>query len=421
MTTAPRLPALVAFAVLGLALVALLALTTPWHPLGANAPHVRVDPARDFTPEQFAREVAFHKAIRPPGYAALFLGLLVAGLLGLTPLGARVVQAVGRGPWPVRAAIGTLVLTLVPALVTLPLGARAEVVLRRYGLSTQTWGSWAVDALKGALVGGIIHVVATVGLLALARKAPTTWWAWGAVAAAGLVAFLSFVYPVVVEPVFNEFQPLADGPLRTELLALAERDGIEVDDVLVADASRRTTALNAYVSGYGSTRRIVVYDTLVEKATPREVELVVAHELGHVKHHDVRNGTLAGALGAAAAVTGLFALLNTSGVLSRVGATSAGDPRALGFVVFAVAAAGFLTSPAQNLVSRRIEARADVHSLDLTEDPGTFIASEQRLAVTNLADLDPNPVAYAWFASHPTSPERIALARAWIDQRAVPA
>lgn len=418
MTAHPRGAALVAFLVLGAALVALLALTTPWHPLGANAPHVATDPGRDFTAEQVAREVAFHNALRPSVYAAMAVALVAAGVLGLTGLGARIATAVGKGPWPVRTALAALALSLVPTLLTLPLRARSEVVLRRYGLSTQTWGTWTVDQLKGALVGGVLLVVAVVGIAGLARRAPATWWAWGALAAAVLVAVVSYVYPVVVEPVFNRFTPLAAGPQREALLALAEKDGVPVKDVLVADASRRTTALNAYVSGYGSTRRIVVYDTLFAKATPREVELVVAHELGHVKENDVLDGTLAGAVGAAAAVAGLFLLLNTPAALTRAHATSAADPRALGLVLFAIAAATFVTGPAQSLVSRRVEARADVHSLDLTGDVDTFVESEKKLAVTNLSDLDPPALAYVWFYTHPTGPERIALARAWAEQRA---
>ena len=414
--TAPRWPALVAFLVLGALFVALLALTTPWHPLGANAPHVAVDPHRDFTDAEIAKEVAFHKAIRPPALASYVLGLAIAALLGLTPLGARVVTAVGRGPWPVRTAIGGLALTLVPTLLTLPLDARAEVVLRRYGLSTQTWPAWLADQAKGAAVGGVLLVVALVGLVGLARIAPRTWWAWGALAAAALVAVVSFVYPLVVEPVFNHFTPLEQGQLRDDLLALATKDGIPVKDVLVADASRRTTALNAYVSGYGATRRIVVYDTLLQRTTPKEVELVVAHELGHVKHHDVRNGTVAGMIGAAAAVCGLFVLLNTPGALRLARASSPYDPKALGLVLFAIAAATALTSPATLLVSRRIEARADVHSLDLTGDVDTFVSSERTLALTNLSDLDPGPLVYGLFFSHPTSPERIALARAWAQR-----
>ena len=130
---------------------------------------------------------------------------------------------------------------------------------------------------------------------------------------------------MVIEPAFNSFTPMPAGQLRSDLLALADEDGVEVSDVLVADASKRTTALNAYVSGFGSTRRIVVYDTLVKEASPREVELVVAHELGHAKRNDVLHGTVIGAFAAAAGVIAVFLLLSWGGLLSRAGASGAGQ------------------------------------------------------------------------------------------------
>jgi STE24 endopeptidase len=171
------------------------------------------------------------------------------------------------------------------------------------------------------------------------------------------------------------------------------------------------------VSGFGSSRRIVVYDTLLEKASDREVELVVAHELGHAKRQDVLVGTFLGGLLAAAGVGGLFLLLRSSAVLARVGATDAGDPRALPLVLLLATAAPLVLAPLTNLVSRHVEARADVHSLELTGDVATFVSTEQRLATTNLSDLDPNPFVYAFFFTHPSTPERIALARAWEQQR----
>ncbi len=134
-----------------------------------------------------------------------------------------------------------------------------------------------------------------------------------------LVAAASFGYPVLVEPLFNSFHPMAAGPLRTDLLAMARRDGVPVDDVLVADASKRTTELNAYVSGFGSTRRIVVYDTLLSSEPRAEIELVVAHELGHAKRGDVLHGTLVGALGAAAGVCVLYLVLTSPRLLRRAG------------------------------------------------------------------------------------------------------
>ncbi|MCU1672443.1 MAG: yhfN [Frankiales bacterium] len=406
-----RTPVVGTLLVLLAGLAVLLALTVPWTVLPGAAPHV--DVARDFSSAEVAREVAYHDAVRPPAYASLVLGLLVAGLLALTPLGARLVALVSpvRG-WAWQVLLGTLALTALGRLITLPLDAQAERVQRRYGLSTQTWGSWLLDVGRGVLVASALTVFVLLAAFALVRLAPRTWWAWAAGVTAGLVLAGSFAYPLVVEPVFNTFTPLAAGQLRDDLLALAERDGVPVDDVLVADASRRTTALNAYVSGFGSTRRIVVYDTLVRTATPQEVELVVAHELGHAKRQDVLYGTVLGALGAAAGVC-VLALLMSTGLLRRAGASGPGDPRVIPLLLFLAAAGTLLVQPVTNLVSRRIEARADVHSLDLTRDPATFIASEQRLARTNLGDLEPNRFAYLLFATHPSTTERIAVAREW--------
>ena len=409
-----RTPVLITLAVLLLALGVALALAVPWTTLaGAD---LAGDPLRDFTSGQLAREVAFHDAVRPWSYASLVLGLAVAIGLGLTRLGARIVTAAARplgGGWVWQVLLGTLAISLVGRLATLPLSTRSELVLRRYGLSTQTWGSWLVDVAKGVLVGSALTALALLLLVAIARRARRTWWAWGAAATAGLVIAGSFAYPLVVEPVFNRFTPLPAGELRTDLLALAERDGVAVDEVLVADASRRTTALNAYVSGFGSSRRIVVYDTLVATATPAEVELITAHELGHAADRDVLVGTLLGALGAAAAVCALALVLSWAPLLRRAGAGGMADPRVLPLVLALIAVTSLLVAPVSNLVSRRIEARADVHALDLTRDPATFIDTQQRLALSNLSDLDPNPVAYAFFATHPGVTERLALAREW--------
>lgn len=405
---------LTALVLLLVALAVALAVAVPWTPLpGAD---LRPDAARDFTAAQIAREVAFHDALRPTSYASLVLGLVVVSVLGLTRLGARLVRAVARplgGGWVWQVVLGTFAVTVVVRLATLPLRMRSEAVLRSYGLSTQTWGSWALDVGRGVLVSAGLSALALVALVGIARVARRTWWAWGAGATAALVVAGSFAYPLVVEPVFNSFTPLPAGPLRTQLLELAERDGVPVDDVLVADASRRTSRLNAYVSGFGSSRRIVLYDTLVERASPQEVALVVAHELGHADEDDVLVGTLLGALGVAAAVCGLAVLLSWRPVLRRSGADGVHDPRVVPLLLALVAVGTLVVAPASNLVSRRVEARADVHSLELTRDPQVFTDSMRRLAVTNLSDLEPHPLAYALFATHPSTTERLALAREW--------
>ncbi|MEU8425471.1 M48 family metalloprotease [Micromonospora sp. NPDC048835] len=411
----PRGWALLALAGLTVALLVLAALLIPWH----RPPAPRADQLaalRDLPAEQVAKGREFRAALRPGGYAALAVGLLVALALGLTPLGGRLVELVGRpfgGHWAAQAVLGGLAVVLVADLVTLPFAAWRQSVLTRYGLSTNGWSGWAVDLLKSYAVSAVIGAVALFGFYAVIRLAPRWWWAFGAAGAAVLVVLLSFVLPVLVEPVFNRFTPMEQGPLRTELMSMAARDGVPVRDVLVADASRRTRAVNAYVSGLGPTRRVVVYDTLLREATPAEVTAVVAHELGHAKDSDVAAGTLTGALGAAAAVVALYLLGSWGPLLRLAGVDSVAQPRAFPLLVALVTVAGLVAAPVQALMSRRVEARADAHALALTDDPESFESMQRRLGSVNLGDPDPPRWEYLYSASHPSTVERMAAARAY--------
>lgn len=407
--------AVVTLVVLLIALVVAVLVLVPWHrPAAPRADQLVA--LRDLPAEQVARGREFRAALRPGSYGALALGLAVALLLGLTPLGAKLVEMCGRpfgGHWVARAVLGGLAVVLVADLVTLPFAAWRHAVTTRYGLATQGWGGWTVDLLKSYAVSAVIGGVALLGFYTVTRLAPRWWWAFGAVGAAGLVVLLSFVLPVLVEPIFNRFTPMEPGPLRTELMSLAERDGVPVRDVLVADASRRTRGVNAYVSGFGPTRRIVVYDTLLREAPPGEVAAVVAHELGHAKQQDVLAGTVIGALGAATVVTGLYLLGSSTGLLRRAGVDSIAEPRAFPLLLAMVAVVALVSSPAQALISRRVEARADAHALALTDDPAAFEAMQRRLSAVNLADPDPPRWEYLYSASHPSTVERIAAARAY--------
>jgi STE24 endopeptidase len=403
--------------VVGIAVAA--ALLVPWD----RAPAPRTDQLAalgELPAETVAEGRAFRAALRLPSYTSLLVGLVVALGLGLTPAGARLVELVGRllgGRWLAEAVLGGLAVVLVGQLATLPLAAWRHAILVRYGLSTQGWGGWAVDLLKAYAVTSVIAAIALAGFFTVTRLAPRWWWALAAAGAASLVALLSFGFPVLVEPVFNRFTPMEPGPLRTELMAMAQRDGVPVRDVLVADASRRTRSVNAYVSGIGPTRRIVVYDTLLAQAPQPEVVSVVAHELAHAKHRDVVAGTLLGALAAAAAVVGLYLLGAWGGLLRAAGVGSVAEPRAIALLLAVVTVAGLVAGPAQALVSRQVEARADADALALTGDPSGFVAMQGRLAAVNRSDPDPPRWEHLLFGSHPTTVERIAAARAWARAR----
>ncbi len=342
--------------------------------------------------------------------------MAVSAVLGLTRLGARLVRLMGApvgNRWALQVVLGVFAVAVVGRLVTLPLSAYGEVVRHRYGLSTRSWGLWTRDVLVSTAIDAALTALALVALVWLARRAPRAWWALASAGAAVLVVVGSFLWPVVIEPAFNSFQSMPAGQLRSDLLDLAEENGTPVQDVLVSDASRRTTALNAYVSGFGSTRRIVVYDTVLDRLPDEQVESIVAHELGHVANGDVLTGTLLGALGGAGGVALLGWALSSPRLLRRAGAQGPGDPAVVPLALLLVAVGTLVATPVQNLVSRQVEARADVHALDLTGDPEAFIAVQRGLAGSNLSDPSP-PAAWRWyFGSHPTVAERIALAEDW--------
>ena len=401
--------------------------TTPWSPLPGAVPGGRViDSIRtDFTTAELHRLNAYRSAVHPPAYLSYALSVLVPLVLGLTPWGARLVTAVARpfgGGWFWRVVVGGLVLLALVKLLELPFNAWSEAVVRRYGISTQHWGAWSVDQLRGFGISLALALPVLVLAYGMVHWLPRWWWAGAAGLVAALVLGISFAYPVVIEPLSNTFTPLPAGPLRTSLLQLAAEDHVRVSDILVADASKRTTAENAYVSGFGATKRVVLYDTLLSqnRDNPEAVRLVVAHELGHAKNQDVLTGTIEGALGTAGAVCLLYLLISWRPMQRWAGVDGLADGRSVALALALLTLLMFLGTPVENLISRRIEARADVHSLTLTREPSGFIGAQIQLTLSNLSGLQPNPLQYGLFSTHPSTPERIGTARDWAKLHGVP-
>jgi len=304
------------------------------------------------------------------------------------------------GPWWLAAPILAVLSVTIATLVRLPVSFWSGWVNeRRWGFSTQTLGGFGLDFLKKLLVGWLFAIVPVLGVVGLAHAFPSWWPALAAPGAALLVLLVGFVAPVVLEPVFNRFVPLDDAELAGRLEALADRAGVPVREVLVCDASRRTTKVNAYVSGFGSTRRVVLFDTLLTRASRPELELVVAHELGHRRARHVLKGTLLGMLGAAVGTLVVWAAI-----------ADPRDPAVAPLVLFLSLVLELVTVPAWTALARRWEREADRFSLELTRDRDAFVAVHRELANANLADLDPPKLVYRLLFTHPTAPERIASA-----------
>jgi STE24 endopeptidase len=410
--TSERRVAALVVAIAGTAFLVFAALSVPWDPVPGGGPLTLPAPDAVLTQAQIARADRYVGLTRVLGWTSLVVSLLVTCWLGFTRAGLRLVGWL-RGWWWVRVVLGVATVLLVGRLVTLAFSVLLQQRRLDYGLATQSWPAWSRDvalSLGVNVVGSSLVLLVVVGT---ARRWRQAWPAVAAGVAAAMVMLGSFVYPVLVEPLFSNFTPLADGALRSGVLRLADQEGVHVDDVLVADASRRTTTLNAYVSGFGGTRRVVLYDNLVRDVPEDQALSVVAHELAHAKHDDVLTGSVLGAAGAAFGM-GLLALALGLGQKSR--RPGPADPAVVPRVLALVAIGALLSSPLQNAISRRIETRADVDAIRATGDPAAFVAVQRQLAARSLADLTPPAWSQFWFGSHPTTRERIAIA-GWLSDQ----
>ena len=308
-----------------------------------------------------------------------------------------------RRPVPAGAVVAAALSAAVTAL-TLPVSAISRERAKDVGLVTQGWVDWIGDVAKGTAIDAVIVAAGGALLVFGMRRFGRRWWAPAAAVAVAFGVVMTYVSPILIEPVFNTFKPLPRGELRSDVLELAERAGVQVGEVYEMDASRRTTAANAYVAGLGSTKRVVLYDTLLRDFSPEEVRLVVAHELGHVHYRDVPRGLLYLAI---VAPFGMFAVARLAERMAP-----SGGPAAVPAVGLAIALIVPAITMISNQLSREVEARADRYSLELTGDPEALIGFQQRIVEQNVSDPEPPAWVHSLLGTHPTAMERIGQALA---------
>lgn len=393
----------------GVALVAL----SPRRPLRPTA----VSATAYFTPTEIERASAFSRPQRRlgAGNLAITTGILVGACFPPAGIRRRLHQVRGR---PIASAFWAgSALALVASAAELPLSLAAYRRRVAFGLSTQTRRAWAQDTAKswtlGAGAAGSVSAVAA----SVMRRYPRRFWVVAAGLSIGASVMLAFAAPIAIEPIFNRFTPLAPGRLRSEVTDLARRAGIEVGEVFSVNASRRTTGANAYVAGLAKTKRVVLFDTLIDQFSDEQIRSVVAHELAHVKHRDLWRG-----LAFASAVCPP-AMLAVQLIARRVSEVTQAPPATAG-AVYALALGSFVVfAPirlAGNHLSRALETRADVFALELTADPDAAVALEHDLASGNLSEPAPPRTVQFLFGTHPTALERIGLALAWQKQQLGP-
>lgn len=282
------------------------------------------------------------------------------------------------------------------------------ILEHRYSLSNQTFSGWLWEWTKKQLLSfGLM--LALVGLLyALIWNFETRWWflAWAAYAAVSLV--LGKLFPVLIVPLFYKYSPISDETLRQKIEALGTRFGMAIQNVYSLNLSKTTKKANAAFTGLGKTKRVILGDTLLSSFTHREIEVVLAHELGHFKHHDIWKQfaftTAVSYIGFWIAKEALLAFA------PALGFSGAGDIQAFPLLCLVFFFFGLLTSPLGNTFSRWAEKQADQFALDALRDKDSFISAMNKLSEINLADPNPHPLVEFLFYDHPAIGKRIRMA-----------
>jgi STE24 endopeptidase len=286
------------------------------------------------------------------------------------------------------------------------------VVERRYGLSNESLRDWAIDHLKSFALGLILGGAAAMLVYALIRVSPERWWLSAGVLFAAIIVGLANVAPIVLLPLFYTVKPLDREALRTRLLALAERAGARVLGAYEWGLGEKTKKANAALAGLGSTRRILVSDTMLAEYSDEEIEVVLAHELAHHVHGDIWKGGIA--FESALIVAGFYLASRVLHSLSGpMGLSGVADPAGLPLLLIAAGGVSLIMMPLAHAMSRAYERSADRFALALTKNPAAFISAMRRLGAQNLAEDHPSRIVQWLFYSHPPIRERIAAAQAF--------
>jgi STE24 endopeptidase len=283
---------------------------------------------------------------------------------------------------------------------------------QRHGFNRQTPGLWLSDWLKSTLLSLVLSGLLAAGALALVQAAPQSWWLWVAGLIAGVSLLMTFLSPYVIEPLFNKMEPLEVEGLSDGIRAMTEKAGVHVGRVLQVDASRRSSHSNAYFTGLGRVKRVVLFDTLLAQMSHAQILAVLAHELGHWKKHHV----LVRMLVMLALLVGgaylAFLLTPSSSLPALAGLSSASFAARIVLLMLVASTLLFPLTPLFSAWSRRDEREADRFAVDLHGHARDLADALAKLGTENLSNLHPHPLYAAFYYSHPPLVERIGALRA---------
>jgi len=403
-----------------LAVMALLVILTTFIPYPPSLDMARAAGFSD-SEIQTGLQYSFERRLFMWAATALHLGLL--GGFALTRLGRRVADRflAWTGQLRVPAALGVACcIWLLHAVLYVPLGIASLHHRWAWETSNLDLADWMYEYWLSTGITLICEAVVVVGFYALLIWLPRTWWLVAPIGGAGLGVLYALLSPILINPLFNEFTPIQETPWsdqQPQIQALIDKAGVPVHEILVMNGSKQSNHTNAYFTGFGPTRRIVLYDTLLTKHNADEIESVLAHELGHWQHDHINKGILLGALAALVGCCVLDRCLRAAMTRGPWHLQSTADPAGLPLVLLVMYLGSWVAMPVGNLVSRHFERQADQASLELADVPKAFIDAEYKLARDNKSNVAPTPWNVWLFSSHPPTIERIRMAEDWQKRR----
>jgi Zn-dependent protease with chaperone function len=365
------------------------------------------------------KSARYHRLKRRSSVASVVLStLLLAGVLasGLSESITELARRVAGGPSAhstLVVALYVLILAFLNELITVLLAFYQGFLLeRRYGLSTETARGWLADHAKAAALGLFLSIAGAETIYLSMRVSTTWWWVLSSMVFIAAIAGITRVAPVLLLPLFYRFTPLARESLRDRLVSLSDRAGVAVLGVYEWALGEKSRRANAALVGTGATRRILLSDTLLAEYSEDEIEVILAHEIAHHVHHDIRNAFVAeSALLMLALYVGAATLAFS---WPRLGLTGVSDIAGLPLLVLVGGALTMVATPIVNALSRRNERRADRFAITLTKQPAAFISAMKRLGTQNLAEEHPSKLVLWLFHSHPPIEQRIEAARSFL-------
>lgn len=336
--------------------------------------------------------------------SAILIIFLFAGLLGIYD---RWIASL-TDSFILGGILFFLILYLAQSILDIPFSLYQTFrIENRYGFNTMTARLWIDDFLKSTGISVVLISLVMAGMFFLIQLSPRWWWLWVWAFFATVTLFLMYISPYVIEPLFFKFKPVTKEGLEQEIRAVAEKAGLEVSRVMEVDASRRSRHSNAYFTGIGRVKRIVLFDTLLEQMDNREIVAILAHEAGHWKRRHIIKRLVVAEVGSLFALYIAFLLLHWQGLPTLLGLDHASLPAQLVILGFLGSLAGFPFTPLSSWLSRRHEWEADGFAAKISGTPEALASSLIKLTRENLSNLHPHPLYAAVYYSHPPVVERV--------------